>query len=118
MASHSHQDWQTVVFRKSSPDQKKEVVIKPTAATISSATNKPAWKIEQQVDSETSKPITYVSKADAAAIVAGRVLLKMTQKDLANRLCMQEKDIKDIESCKAVENKTILSKIKKLLNIK
>lgn len=118
MTTLSHQDWQTVVFRKSLPQQKKDATIKPQTATMSVVANKPAWKIEQQVDSETSKPIKFVSKEDASAIISGRVALKMTQKDLANKLCMQEKDIKDIESCKSVENKATLSKIKKLLNIK
>jgi ribosome-binding protein aMBF1 (putative translation factor) len=43
--------------------------------------------------------------------------MKLTQKDLACKLNMQIKDIQDIESGKALENKMVLSKIRKMLNL-
>lgn len=115
-----HQDWETVTLKKKLPEAEKTIVHKTDAgqhATVSSTTNKPAWKIEQQVDGESGKPIVYVSRFDAQQIIGGRVAKKMTQKDLANRLNMQLKDIQDIESCKAVENKAILAKIKRFLGV-
>jgi len=83
--------------------------------TISSATNKPAWKIEQQVDSDVGKPIKYVSKQDADTIKNMRIALKLTQGELATKLNIKNiklKDIQEIESAKAVENKSILSTMK------
>lgn len=114
-----HQDWNTVILKK------KEIIVKETISKndkqqnpISSTTNKPLWKIEKQVDSDAEKPINYVSRDDAQKIINGRISMKMTQKDLSTRLNMPLKDIQDIESCKAIENKLILSKIKKFLQIK
>lgn len=115
MASYSHQDWNTVIFKKTQPKETK-VLAKTNASTVSYSA-KPAWKVEQQVDSDTGKPINFVSKTDADFIVKARVNAKLTQKQLAQRLNMQEKEIKDIETCKAVENKATLAKIKRVLNI-
>jgi ribosome-binding protein aMBF1 (putative translation factor) len=112
-----HQDWETVVLRKSKPVQKETVNKNDAKITVSQIVNKPAWKIEQQVDGDSGKPLQFVSKEDARKIVDGRVGLKLSQKDLACKLNMPLKDIQDIESCKAVENKLVLAKIKRALNI-
>ncbi len=113
-----HQDWTPVILKKKTPSSEIKTQVKTQKASISSTTNKPIWKLEKQIDDDTfSKPLNYVSRDDAQKIISGRVALKMTQKDLANKLNMQLKDIQDIESCKALENKLILSKIKKLLSI-
>jgi ribosome-binding protein aMBF1 (putative translation factor) len=127
-----HQDWTPVVFKKKSEVAGK----KPVAFTASlgsfgsmttnqnknailhGATARPAWKIEQQVDDENAKsPIPFISKIDTHAVIQGRVSMKLTQKELAQRLNMQEREIKDIERGAAVENKAKLSKIKRFLNI-
>jgi len=115
-----HQDWETVIWKKKPSDhenQKSTKAIRTTSAVVSTTANKPAWKIEQQVDAEHGKPIRLVAREDAQKIIAARVAKKMTQKDLACRLNMQLKDIQDIESCKAVENKAVLSKIRRVLDI-
>lgn len=116
--SLNHQDWQTVVLNK-----KKDTNIEVTnydktrGVTVSSVANKPAWKLEQQVDSDVGKPLNFVSTSDANKIIQGRVAMKLSQKDLATRLNMQLKVIQDIESRKAVENKAVLSKIKRFLHV-
>lgn len=104
-----HQDWQTVVFNKK---QEKTPGIQKNYTLVN---NKPAWKIEKQVDDDTKKPLTYVSKADADYIIQTRIKLKKNQKQLAQELNIQLKDIQDIESCKALENKALISRIKKYL---
>jgi putative transcription factor len=119
---YEHQDWNTVVLKKKKTDAevKQERVKKHvgnTGPTMSSTTNKPAWKIEKQVDDENSKPVTYVSKQDSSAIMKARLAMKLSQKDLAQRLNMQFKDIQDIENGKYLENKAIISKIKRVLHI-
>lgn len=108
-----HQDWETVVINKSKPKQTTPI---HKHATLTSS-QKPAWKIEKMVDSEDGKPISLISSDTSRAIIAGRVAAKLTQKQLAQQLNISEKEIKDIESGKAVENKLIISKIKRRLNI-
>lgn len=117
--SHSHQDWETVILKKKKVDDARENVTKTSVnkTTISYATGKPAWKIEKEVDSETGKPLIYVSREDANNIIKGRIEMKLSQKDLANRLNMQFKYIQEIETCKAIENKQDLSRIKRFLKI-
>lgn len=111
-----HQDWETVVINKSKPKQTTPIHKHTSHATLTSS-QKPAWKIEKMVDSEDGKPISLISSDTSRAIVAGRVAAKLTQKQLAQQLNISEKEIKDIESGKAVENKLIISTIKKRLGI-
>jgi ribosome-binding protein aMBF1 (putative translation factor) len=118
--SYEHQDWTPVVVRKYNHAQVEKQTIPSSQAfkaTMSHVSAKPAWKIEKQVDSDTGKPIKYVTKINAAAIVRARIIAKLTQKQLAQKLNIQEKDIKDIEQGTAVENNVILSKIRRFLNI-
>jgi putative transcription factor len=116
MSSYPHQDWKTVLL-KPKVDVQTEKKVAHNPVSISSSTGKPAWKVEAQVDSEVGKPITFVSKEDAALIIKARVEKKLTQKELAQKVNMQHKDIVNIESCNAVENKKVLSNIKRVLGI-
>lgn len=120
MTGYSHQDWKTVLLKPKKHDGEKSIVRRNESVgltTVSSVTGKPAWKIEEQVDSDVGKPVKYVSKEDASAIVKGRVERKMTQKDLAQKLNMSVKDIADIESGKAIENKQVIGRIKRILGL-
>ena len=109
------QDWNIITFKKKQPVEK-EIHTKSGAAT-STTTNKPAWKIEQQVDGDSGKPLQYISKTDVQTIIQRRIGMKLSQKDLACKLNMQPKEIQDIESGKALENKMVLSKIRRFLQI-
>ncbi len=112
-----HQDWQEVVFKKSL-GKGTTTARSASVETASSVSSKPAWKIEMDVDSETSKrPLELVNREDAQRIVRGRCDKKLTQKDLATKLNMQVGVIQDIETCKAVENKAVIARIKRYLNI-
>lgn len=110
-----HQDWETVIINKTKPKQ--NVTERKTTTVTTTASQKPAWKIEKMVDSDEGKPINLISSDASRAIIAGRVAAKLTQKQLAQQLNISEKEIKDIESGKAVENRLLLSKIKRRLNI-
>lgn len=115
---YSHQDWTPVVMKKKSNLIKKELIPKTQVSKeTKTETGRPAWSIEKQVDDENSKPVNYVSTDVAKEIIAGRVQMKLTQKQLAQKLNIQEKEIKDIESSKAVLNKGLISRIKRTLNI-
>jgi len=115
----SYQDWQPVIFKKSKnvkPLPSATNGTKTNGTIMNVVTGKPAWKVEKMVDNvDNGKPITYVSKVDANNITQLRVKAKLTQKELAQLARLQEKDIKDIESCKAVENKGLLAKVKAIL---
>lgn len=115
-----HQDWTPVILRnkKAISEAPKERVAKTQTSTATlTTTNKPAWKVEQQVDSEVGKPVNRVSSEVAKQIINGRLAMKLNQKQLAQKCNMQESYIKEIESCNAVENKSDLSKIKRVLGI-
>jgi ribosome-binding protein aMBF1 (putative translation factor) len=107
-----HQDWSPVIFKK----KPEKISIPDSPQTISSTSSKPAWKIEKMIDEGIQ--LLKVSKEDSKIIIAGRINMKLSQKDLATRLNMQIKDIQEIENGKAIENKQVLSKIKKFLNVK
>lgn len=115
----NHQNWETVVFKKASAKGGAERPAQASTGAGATVTEsgKPAWKIEKQVDSEAGKPLNFVSAETAKAIVGGRVAAKLTQKQLAARLNISEKEIKDIECGKAIENKALLSKIRRALNM-
>lgn len=109
---YHHQDWTTVVLNQKN-QQKQSQHVKAPAATVSTTTNKPAWKIEQQVDSDKGKPIQFISKQDSDMLKNLRIALKLTQSELATRLNSKVKDIQDIEACKAVENKAVIASMKR-----
>ena len=113
---YNHQDWETVVLKKTKRTEIQKDRVKHDVP-ISSTTNKPIWKIEQQIDNEGGAGIKRVSKEDAQKIILGRVAMKLSQKELANKLNMQVKEIQEVESSKAFENKSILSKIRRTLSI-
>lgn len=113
---YAHQDWKTVVMKPAKAATQIQVQPKEQNATTTLG-GKPAWKIEKQVDSDVGKPVNYVSAETARAIIGGRTAAKLTQKQLAQRLNIPEKDIKDIESGKAVENKGLVARIKRVLNM-
>ena len=135
--SFQHQDWETVVIRNKNAALQKERETKGlhafanstlnTAAqnankakqqALQSASSKPAWKIEQRVDDpDAAKPIDYVSKEVSRAIIQGRVNLKLSQKDLAQKAHMMEAEIKKIENGTAVENRAVIAKLKRILQI-
>ena len=82
---YTHQDWTPVVFRKNKPSSEQGKRHSSNSSTFTTtATGRPAYKIEQQVDNQDgAKPLTYVSSATANAIVQGRVAEKMKREDLA-----------------------------------
>lgn len=103
---YSHQDWKTVVL-------KQQPVAKPAPQKTFELSRE--QKIEKQIEDDTKKPLNYVSREDANLVIQGRIGKKWTQKQLAQHLNLQEKDIKDIECCKMVENRQLLAKIKQVL---
>ena len=118
-----HQDWQEIVFKKKTnaaavKRDKNSSCIGKASETISTLSSKPAWVIERDVDAvDTGKPLAFVSKDAAQRIIVGRIAKKLCQKDLARHMNMQPKEIQEIESGKAVENKQVISRIKRFLGV-
>jgi len=113
----SHQDWQTIVFRK--PKTKTQISSQNSAQTLTASTSRPAWKVEKMVDGDFGKPIDWVTKEEGMAIMRGRLASKLTQVQLAAKLNnVQAKEIQEIESGKAVRNNELLARIRRVLGIK
>lgn len=112
---YMHQDWTPVVVCKNKPkDTSKNE--KSACATVT-ASGVPAWKVEANVDDDIATPIKLVSSTTANAIAQGRVAKKMTREALARAINVKVSEIADIETCKAVENRQLLAKIRKVLGI-
>jgi ribosome-binding protein aMBF1 (putative translation factor) len=108
-----------VVFRKKT-EAIRPVFTPQAACTQSAVSSKPAWKIEQQVDSDApgTKPLTRVSPDDAQRVVAARTAAKLTQKQLAARINVQPRDIQEVESGRAIENRDLLARIRRSLGMR
>ena len=73
---------------------------------------------KSKIDNETEQfHHKKVPKDIAQSIVTGRCNKKMTQEALAKALNMQQKEIAEIETCKAIYNGGHLAKIKRYLGI-
>ena len=77
----------------------------------------PAWKIERRADAEAGRPVDLVGTEAGAAIVRGRVAKGWTQRELAQRVHMLEKAVKDIERGTAVRVGADLAKIRRVLGL-
>ena len=135
-SANSGQDWNVVVLKKKQSDDKQMTHVKTldVSQQYSKPMNnahgyknsvKPIWKVESTIDASLSgesnkAPITFISKDDTHKIVQARVAAKLTQQQLAHRVHLSERDIKDIESGKAVEHqhKRNIANIRRVLNIK
>lgn len=117
MAAYEHQDWKTVVFHTKPKAAKIETVPKPQGTSSSSATGKPAWKIEKVADGEEGKlALPKVPKEVASQVIALRIKAKLTQQALATRVNMNHAVIRDIEAGTAIYNKAVVQKILRVLN--
>ena len=108
-----HQDWKTLVVKKSN---KKEDENKKPSKKMDDTTQK-LMKVERKADNDELKHDTYTKEFRLAMVQKRTQTLNMTQKQLATRLNMPEKTIKDIESGKAIYNAGHYNKIKRVLKI-
>lgn len=107
-----HQDWKTLVIRKS----KKKDENKNSSKKIDDTTQK-LMKVERKAENDILKHDTYTREFRLAMVDKRTNILNMTQKQLATRLNMTEKTIKDIESGKAIYNAGHYNHIKRVLKI-
>jgi|SaaInlStandDraft_7_1057024.scaffolds.fasta_scaffold69638_2 ribosome-binding protein aMBF1 (putative translation factor) len=110
-----HQDWKPVILHnpKKKPIVEKNKVVK-TNLNSNSMMDVNMKKIEDNEDMK----VEYVSKSVSKQIQQARLEQKMTQQDLANRLCVKKNIINELESGKMLKNNKFISKVKSVLNIK
>ena len=97
---NNFQDWKPVVFKKNVSSEKKTSV-----------------KILDNEDDEIKKQVT-ISSSNSNLIQQARLLKKISQKDLANKINKDVKTIQMYESGKGVPELGVMLKIEKALGIK
>lgn len=110
-----HQDWNPIILKslkakKTIVDKKQIVKINPNSNSIGKIN---ARKVEESEDMKT----VYVSKSIGKQIQQARTIQKITQQDLANKLCVKKNIINDLESGKMLKNNSFVNKVKAYLKI-
>ena len=97
----SNQDWETVFMTKNKdkPEQK-QTGPKP------------------EVDTHQAEPLPKVSVELKTAIQQGRLIKKLSQKDLAQKLNLPVSIIIDYEKGTAIPNNSFIAKLEKILEVK
>ena len=119
--SINNQDWNHVVWKKK-PDPKlqpKTQVLsdkQKNIHTIKNTVTQITTYDDNLQESDNIKPV-IISKEFAAQIQQHRVLLKMSQSELANKLSIPVAIINSYENGTGIRNGTYISKIKKILKI-
>lgn len=110
-----HQDWKTIVLKNPNliPKNQPKNIVKKTDLPKSSVNS----SVTLNENDEVTK-IKYVPKDISKLIIQSRIAKKLTRKDLANSLNLKEDIITNIENGKAIYDGNLISKIKKLLNVK
>ena len=108
-----HQDWKDIIIKPKNTSN-----TKPTNVEVNKTQeyNK-VKKIEQMADNDNLKHNEYTRPFRIAMVDKRTITFNMTQKQLATRLNLPEKIIKDIEAGKAIYNHQHYNKIKRTLKI-
>lgn len=114
-----HHDWTTVVLNPKKQIDTKKVSKQQSHTTSQNNKQGGNQSINVKKVSEETEDFHHkkVSKDIAQSIISARCSRKLTQEGLAKALNMPQKDISDIETCKAIYNGGQLAKIKRFLNI-
>lgn len=119
--AHQHeQDWQVVKLRGKHHVQAERLEKERQRARTANAASKTAngdlaWKIEKRADADDGPPIARVSKEDAKIIAQMRQKGGFTREQLANQLNIPVKQLLEVESGQALENKALVHRIKQTL---
>ena len=108
------QDWDTIVLHRKNSEAKKK--------STDSASKTPKIQVSKKEssanDSTDAGTHEKVSLSLSKQIQHARLAQKLTQKDLACKICVQPKIIQDYESGKAIPEPNILNKISSTLRVK
>lgn len=118
-----HQDWAPVVFTKKpnpkDPNAKKETKVKDKTHNERAKLNKLEKDIYSDPTSEAPElaKLNILSPEMRQTLIQARVSKKLNQVQLANQVNVRPNIIQDLETGKVVQDKNILQKIKKVLNV-
>ena len=108
-----HQDWKPIILKKNTKPVKTVEKVRKNNINKNSSQN----LNYKMLDNEDVK-LEYMDKSVSKKIAEARLHLKMSQQDLANKLCVKKNIINDLESGKVLKNDQIIRKTLKLLNLK
>ena len=124
----SHQDWETVVFKKR-PNQTEaikaaqrsgntESIKKTDGGNRQNVQQVNTYKLDNIDSSEQKLSLKMIDTKIVEAIKKKRCEMKLTQKDLANKAQVPETVIKSLENNKEQHNPQLLTKIQRVLGVK
>jgi len=114
-----NQDWKPVLLKKNQSVLNKEEK-KRNTITVVSTKNPNANNNDinlKKLDGDMVVPIMLIPKEISKEIQYARSIQKLTQQDLANKLCIKKNIINDLESGKMPYNKAFVNKVKRILKI-
>jgi len=109
----NHQDWKPVILKKNTKPVKTLEKVKKNNLNSNSNQNINYKKL----DGDDVK-LDYIDKSISKKIVEARVSLKLSQQDLANKLCVKKNIINDLESGKILKSNNVIRKALNILKIK
>lgn len=113
--SFSHQDWKPVVFTNPKLVKKKELERNGETVSKQKLTSGPVSG-QKNIDSDDFVPKKF-DKAFGKIVASKRNQQQMNQDALAKKLNVQSSIIKSIENGTAIYNPSLMSKLRKQLNI-
>ena len=118
----SHQDWEPVVFKKSSTQQQRsgnvESIKKADSGNRQNVPQGNTYKLDNIDSSETKLSLKMIDSRAVEAVKRKRCDLKITQKELANKAQVPETVIKSLENGKEQHNPQLLTKLQRALGVK
>ena len=106
MSSANFQDWEPVVLKKTAVH--KQI----------NTQNQPGFKEYIKLVEDDIPKLNKITREYAQAIVDGRKALNITQKELAQKMCVKDNIIKEYENCSVVNfNLQFYKRVLKALNI-
>ena len=113
----NHQDWNTVNI--GNPNLKKKHIVQKEKIVKTNLNNNSFQKVNAtKLENTDEMKVEYVKKEDAKKIQQARVLLKLSQDDLAKKLCVKKNIINDLESGKILKSNNVIRKALNILKIK
>ena len=118
----SHQDWEPVVFKKSSTQQQRsgnlESIKKADSGNRQNVPQGNTFKLDNIDSSEAKLSLKMIDSRSVDAVKRKRCDLKITQKELANKAQVPETVIKSLENGKEQHNPQLLTKLQRALGVK
>ena len=110
-----HQDWKTIVIKKRVSNNENQKVNKSKTYKNTKNSNIKNNIDSRKLDNSEDLKHIYVPKEVSIEIQKLRQAKGLTIKDLATKLNMSKQDLNNIEQGKALYNKALINKIKKIL---